>query len=98
MIAHVSQAIREAGGSVIDARFFSNFALFISAEVEAANLAALRDALVGTELNFASKSLAALDRLVQTSATQQPVVPIHLVGTFIHSEPDLHIPVPAVPG
>jgi len=101
MIARVSQAIRQAGGSIIDSRFFSNLTLFISAEISAAGLSALRDTLLATQLNFATQSLASLDRQIErcaASVTENPAVSFHLVVTFIHSEPDLRITVPAVPG
>lgn len=100
MIARISQAIQAAGGSMIDSRFFSNLALFISAEVESTRLAVLRGELIATELNFAAGSVASLDRHIeQLASTPDPQsVPFHLVVTFIHSETGLRIPVPAVPG
>ncbi len=97
MIARIARAIQASGGSIIDSRFFSNLALFISAEISASKLAHLHEALAATELNLSAASLVSLDSC-STPGTDQPAVPFHLVVTFIHSEPDLRIAVPAVPG
>jgi hypothetical protein len=96
MIARVSQAMQEAGASILDSRFFSNITLFISAEVGIARVLSLRDALVATELNVSAGSLTLLDRHI--NAPEPGIIPFHLVVTFIHTEPDLRITVPAVPG
>lgn len=50
MIARVSQAIQGAGADILDSRFYSNLTLFISAEISAAGLSSLREALIATEL------------------------------------------------
>jgi hypothetical protein len=97
MTARVSQAIQVAGGSILDSRFFSNLTVFISGEVGGAGIAALRDALIATGLSISTRSLESLERQILTTADQS-LIPFHLVVTFIHTEPDLRITVPAVPG
>jgi hypothetical protein len=99
MIARISDAIRCAGGCVLDFRFFSNLALFIEAEAATARLHALLTALAATELKLDSRSIAKLRELsASCSQEMQDVRPIHLFVTFIHGDPDLRIPVPAIPG
>jgi len=96
MISRVSQAIREAGGSIIDFRLFSNLMLFISAEVGVNGIATLREKLISCGL-----SLDTRNKFPEEPAPEVPPqesVPFHLVVTFIHDEPDLRIAVPAIPG
>ncbi len=97
MTARMSQAIQGAGVSILDSRSFSNLTLFIGGEVRTAGVAALRDALLATGLSLSVRSLALLDQYPAMPAEQR-VIPFHLVVTFIHNDPDLRIPVPAVPG
>lgn len=96
MIARVSQAIREAGGSILDFRFFSNLMLFISAEVDANAVPTLREKLISTGLNLDTRSMFPEEPAAE--APRRESVPFHLVVTFIHDEPDLRIAVPAIPG
>ena len=96
MIARVSQAIREAGGSIIDFRFFSNLLLFISAEVGVNDIGTLREKLIACGLNLDTRSTFQEETVPE--APRQESVPFHLVVTFIHDEPDLRITVPAIPG
>lgn len=96
MIARVSQAIREAGGSIIDFRFFSNLMLFISAEVGVNDIATLRERLISTGLSLDTRSTFPEEPAPE--APRRECIPFHLVVTFIHDEPDLRITVPAIPG
>jgi hypothetical protein len=101
MIARVSQAMQEAVADIIDFRFFSNITLFISAEVGSTRVSSLRNALIDTGLKVADRSLASLDQYINEAFASEVgpgIVPFHLVVTFIHTEPDLRITVPAVPG
>ena len=97
MTARVSQAIQSAGGSILDSRFFSNLTLFIRGEVGFTGVGVLREALLATSLNFAPGSILAFDAQIEQRA-ESALIPFYLVVTFIHSEPDLRITVPAVPG
>lgn len=97
MIARVSEALQSVGASVLDSRFFSNVALFIEAEVPAARLPAVIDALAETQLQLDSRSVGAI-RTLPRSAQMADLCLIHLSVTFIHNDPDLRITVPAIPG
>jgi hypothetical protein len=101
MIARISQALNSAGASILDFRFFSNLALFIEAEASTARLHIVFDALAKTELQLDSRSTAKMEELSAASfggASEGDVHTIRLFVTFVHSDPDLRIPVPAIPG
>ena len=95
--ARVPRQFRRRAAASPGSRFFSNLTLFIGGEVGGTGVAALRDALIATGLNISARSLESLEPYTTTTAVQ-PVIPFHLVVTFIHTEPDLRIIVPAVPG
>src|ERR1700749_1805459 len=101
MVARISDAIQSAGGCILDFRFFSNLALFIDAEVATARVGALITALVQTELRLDSRSVAIAKEFAVVDAgveERREMSPVHLFVTFIHNDPDLRIPVPAIPG
>lgn len=93
-IARISQAITSAGGFILDFRFFSNVALFIEAEASAATIHSLLAALADTGLQMDLRSAQSFFR----EPREGDMRTIHPQVTFVHSDPDLRIPVPPIPG
>lgn len=88
-----------AVGWILDFRQFSNMALAVQFEVPPEGAARLRAALEGLPISLDAASGEALARLERTPAGDLPdTVPGSVNVVFVHSEPDLRIPVPAVPG
>lgn len=90
-----SKAIDESGGWLLDFKQFSNIAISLTMELPPSGFTKLR------------KKLAELEVIMQPTTTEEIAaigtlsteeIPSSLHITFIHEEPDLHIPVPAVPG
>lgn len=62
---------------------------------------ALLTALSKTELHLDSRSVAKVHDIFATcrsEANEDDVRTIHLLVTFVHSDSDMRIPVPAIPG
>jgi len=98
LIRQLASVLAEHGW-ILDSRPYSNLALAIHFEVSAGNLASLCTALVSLPMAFSEPSLGQLSRVGNTPAAALPEViagSIHV--TFMHSEPDLHQEIPAVPG
>jgi hypothetical protein len=95
IISAASDAVGEAGGYILDFKQFSNLAVVFTIELPPAGYERLRKKLVslGVRLEPPSSDESALAALV---------VPKEIAGSlrldFQHQEPDLRIPIPAVPG
>jgi hypothetical protein len=86
-------------GWIVDFRQFSNMALAVQFEMPPASAAGLRRALEPLPLTLSAATAEALARLESAPPSTLPdPVPGSVSVTFVHSEPDLRIPVPAVPG
>jgi hypothetical protein len=86
-------------GWILDHHQFSNMALNVAFEIPSSSIRKLRVALVGLPIHLSGQSLEAITALEDASASALPDLiagSIHV--SFIHSEPDLRVPVPAVPG
>jgi hypothetical protein len=94
MIAKLRDALQSASADLIDFQMFSNTAINLSFEVREKHLGKLECSLVSTGLALDNESLEAL-RLGGETAD---ILTGSLNVTFIHSEPDLRIPVPPIPG
>jgi hypothetical protein len=98
LVAQLSEALNGLG-SVLDSHPFSTLALAIQFEVSPRLVAQLKPTLLALPLAFSDASLAALTALDQASATDlPPEITGSLNVTFVHTEPDLHQHIPAVPG
>lgn len=99
MISALREAITTSGGWITDARLFSNLSICLNFEIAAPHLAGLQAALTRPDLNLSDESVRRLAaaRNAAMSASDQEVRGT-LQVTFIHSEPDLRLEVPAVPG
>lgn len=90
-----SDAILAAGGYVLDYNQFSNLAVCFTLELPPAGFARLRAALAALDVNLPPPEPEEL-ALAQLPARTE--VPGSLRIDFEHNEPDLRIPIPAVPG
>jgi hypothetical protein len=98
VVARLTAVLGDVGW-ILDFRQFSNSALSVQFEVPAREAPALRSALAELPVVLSRESAEELAALEEASAAELPdPVPASLHLTFVHSEPDLRIPVPAVPG
>ncbi len=103
VIARVRDAITACGAWVVDVKLFSNVSICFSFEVPLNRVGQLRNALAATELHVTRDSDDSFASLPvrgapDTDGLQEPDVAGTLQITFIHSEPDLRIEVPRIPG
>jgi len=90
-----SDAVGDAGGYIVDFKQFSNLAVVFTIELPAVGYLKLRTKLggLGVQLEPPSK---------EESALAAGVGPEEVAGSlrldFQHHEPDMRIPIPAVPG
>ena len=94
MITKLRDALQSASADLIDFQMFSNTAINLSFEMREEHSGKLERALLSTGLALDDESLEAL-RLVGETAD---ILTGSLNVTFIHSAPDLRIPVPPIPG
>ena len=90
-----SDAVEAAGGCVLDFKQFSNLAICLSIELPPEGFAKLRRKLADLKivLNQPTK-----EEIATVEASKSVDVTCSLRIGFIHDEPDLRIPIPAVPG
>jgi hypothetical protein len=90
-----SDAVSEAGGYILDFKQFSNLAVVFTIELPPAGFEQLRKTLDGLGVCLEPPSS-------EERALADVVVPREIAGSlrldFQHQEPDLRIPIPAVPG
>lgn len=94
MIARLRDAFQKGYADLVDFQMFSNTAISISFEVPGHHLTELREALVSTHMSLDEESVTSLSKNAEAGV----IVKGNLNATFIHSDPDLRIPVPAIPG
>ena len=98
--ASVRDAVQQAGGWIIDARQSSNLSICLLFEAEVQHLAGLDALLMSLPLHFygdCAKELGELASRACDGAVGGEVM-CTLQITFLHNDPDLPIPTPAVPG
>ena len=92
-VQQVHAALTGAGAWVTDYRQFSNSSACISFEVAGARISEIERGLSGIGLAISERSLEQLRRL-----WPEAVLSGSVQITFFHSEGDLRVTVPAVPG
>ena len=98
LVGQLTAVLNELGW-VLESHPYSNIALAIDFEISAGNLAKLRPALMALPLAWSESSLDALTEFERTaSADRSSDLQGSVHVTFVHSEPDLHLDIPAVPG
>ncbi len=89
----IRRAISEAGGWITGFRQFSNHAVSIDLEITAARLPELHAAIEATGVSLSPPRSG-----LPAPSSGQDEMQGGLLIQFCHDEPDLIIPVPAVPG
>ncbi|AHM57622.1 hypothetical protein EAL2_808p01160 (plasmid) [Peptoclostridium acidaminophilum DSM 3953] len=103
VIAHAREAISKSGGWILDFKMFSNVSINIVFQMALGDVGKLEHALEQVEIKLYPESIDALEGFVQI-ANELPRKKLEneifgtLQITFIHSEKDLKIIVPSVPG
>ena len=98
VVSELTATLNELGW-ILDHHQFSNVALNVAFEMPSSSIPKLRVALVALPIHLSSQSLEAISALEGVSASALPdLIPGSIHVSFIHSEPDLRVPVPAVPG
>ena len=86
-----------AGASVTDFQQFSNVSVCLTLEFEQHLATRVAEAIRSSGLHLTKSSLRDLDHAA-AAANPNGMVESSLQITFVHNDPDLRIPVPAVPG
>lgn len=94
MIARLRDAFQYGHADLIDFQMFSNAAINFSFEVAGHHLTELGKALAATQITLDKESVASMTK----DGEADEIVNGSLNVTFIHSDPDLRIPVPPIPG
>ena len=98
VVSQLTSVLNEVGW-IVDFHQFSNLSLTVLFEMPRTGVPRLRSGLAAIPFSLLASSLDALSRIEQESVSSASE---NLSGsiqvTFVHSEPDLRIPVPAVPG
>ncbi len=94
MLPRLRDAFQTARADLIDFQMFSNAAINIRFEVAGKHLAKLGKALAATQISLDKESEESMARGGETDE----IVNGSLNVAFIHNDPDLRIPVPAIPG
>jgi len=101
MMIRVRTAISASGAWIVDVKLFSNVSVCFSFELPSSRAGHLREALLATELHLTKESddlLSSLPGPGFDACESQGDIAGTLQITFIHSEPDLKIDVPRIPG
>jgi len=95
----VRSAITDGGGWILDVKLFSNISICFNFEIPPTRLEQLREMLVNTGLRLSDDSIQSLSNSSpRISGPSDENTAGSLQITFIHSEPDLRIQVPPIPG
>lgn len=90
-----SDAVGLVGGYILDYRQFSNLAVVFTVELPARGFRDLREKLAALDVILDPPTD---DEVALWSASEAKKIMGSLRLDFLHQEPDLRIPVPAVPG
>jgi hypothetical protein len=90
-----SNAVGDSGGCVLDFKQFSNLAICLTIELPPSGFAKLRGKLADLKVILDPPTE---QEISLSEATEDLDISGSLRITFIHEEPDLQIPIPAVPG
>lgn len=97
-MAAVNDAVLQSGGWVEGHTLLSNIATVFRLELSAQALDALLPRLAGLDIRLDADSLEAAGEMIRSARDRCLEHPVSLNLTFLHDEPDLRRPVPAVPG
>ena len=95
-IGQVKELMSACGAWIISVTSFSNMSICFNFEITGSSIPQLREALAKTEFQSSTETLNELESVALRNLTND--VAGSLQVTLIHNEPDLKIPVPAIPG
>jgi hypothetical protein len=90
-------AVRDAGGWIDDARFYSNLSAAVRCTVPAGGADGLRRGLAAAGIRLDAESEAALGAAADGGPPGRELACVVQIS-FVHDDPDLRHPVPSVPG
>jgi len=96
LTAAVRDAVSAAGGWVTDFRQFSNVSVCVNFELESQHVQGLRQKLERCSLALTRESLQSLEEAGREPSGAALIATLQV--TFVHEEPDVLTPPPAVPG
>ena len=98
MLSRVRRAISDSGGWILDIRLFSNVSVCLRFEIPFDLVKRLREELEASGLVLSGKSPDGHSDFTADGSEAHEDIAGSLQITFVHSEPDLKIEVPAIPG
>jgi hypothetical protein len=101
MTDYAKDAINSSGGWILDFKFFSNISIRFNFEIPKQSVEKLQSALAEIDLQLSDESTQTLAEIINqefpsNASTKDLKGTLHI--TFVHDEPDLHLPVPPIPG
>ena len=96
LTAAVRDAVSAAGGWITDFRQFSNVSVCVNFELESQQVDGLRQELERCSLALTRESLRSLEEACREPTGAALIATLQI--TFVHEEPDVLTPPPAVPG
>ncbi|MBK8314126.1 MAG: hypothetical protein IPL01_08920 [Acidobacteria bacterium] len=101
MITFIKEVIDESGGWISNFTLFSNISIGVDFVIPAGNSLRLLAALEsgGLQLNESGRrDIETQANLQDQSSETGSEVTVRMNVTFVHDDPDLRIPIPAIPG
>ncbi len=98
VIADVSKAISSNGGWIVNHEMYSNIAVMIRFNIEPKELAGWREGICVAGVRLDPETIQTLEDRINHETDRDEEVACSLNVTFIHNEPDVRQPIPAVPG
>ena len=96
IISAVSGAVAEAGGWIDDVNFFSNISVALRFVIPSSSGSHLVQLLSAVPLQLDSNGVDELTTLSANGPSEEITCSLQI--TFFHTEPDLRLQIPSVPG
>lgn len=101
MITFIKEVIDQSGGWISNFTLFSNISMGVDFIIPAERSSSLLAALEKSGLQFnesGRRDLEEQENLQDQSSETGSEVTVRMNVTFVHDDPDLRIPIPAIPG
>ena len=95
-ICRVKGSMDACGAWILNVTSFSNMSICFNFEIPGSSIPHLRDALAKTELLLSAETIDDLESVALRNLRSDVAGSLQI--TLMHNEPDLKIPVPAIPG
>jgi hypothetical protein len=96
VIFEVTESILARGGVILDHQQFSNQLLRLSIEIRRVRLSELLEEIEAAGVSLSQTSVDEAHAMPREASDER--IPGTLVVRFVSDEPDLRVPIPAVPG